>query len=393
MRLKNGSFADFAEEVKAAGKQIIVYGAGMNGKTLAVYWLNQYQLLERVACYVDADKGKQGKEVRLGKYTVPIKAPPVLEELTGTYVLLMTVNDFEPVISVLTQMRGMEYTEVYFLPIMIMNAERPSDGCGVIQTSKEPLIPKVIHYTWFSGEPVPDHLKRCIDTWKRFCPDYDIVRWDSTNYDLWQNQYMTQAFQHQKWGFIADVARLDILYRYGGIYLDSDVELVRNLDELLYQPAFCSVERWGTVNMGGGSGAQPGNPVIKAMLDYRKDEPFVLEDGSLNLMSCGYYETPPLIEKGLQINGQTQLIADGMMAVYSSDYFHPYEYMNGKLRVTKNTFSIHHFDGGWMNPAVKAQRMKEQERLSAFIAKMEGGEAFGRTDWGASFAECDRSGL
>lgn len=371
MRLRSGSFAEFAEEVRRTGKQIIVYGAGMNGQTLALYWLNEHSLSEKVLCYADANAGKRGGEVRLGSCAIPIKPPSVLEEAAGKYILLMTPNDFEPIIGSLSRMQGLEDTTVYFLPIMIMNAERPPADCGVVRTSEEPLIPKVIHCTWFSGKPIPSHLQRCMDTWSRFCPEYEIKQWTAKNYDFRWNPYMTQAFERQKWGFMGDIARLDLLYRYGGIYLDTDVELIRSLNELLYQPAFCSVERWGTVNLGGCSGAQAGSPVIKAMLDYRREEPFVLEDGSLNLRSCGYYETPPLIALGLQINGRTQVIAGGKMTVYSSDYFHPYEYMDGKLWRTKNTFSIHHFDGGWMDPAIWKRRQREQEKLSALIEEME----------------------
>lgn len=371
MKLRKGAFEDFANQVEIDEKQIIVYGAGMNGQTLTVYWLNQCHLSEKVVCYVDSDTRKHGKTIQLGKNNVPIRDPSVLEKAKNC-VLLMTVNDFEPIIKALEQVQGLEDMEVYFLPIMIINSNKPS-GNGAIRISEEPLIPRKINYCWFSGNPIPDQLQKCIDSWKRFCPSYEIIRWDERNYDVSSNEYMRQAYSCKRWGFVPDVARLDILYRYGGIYLDTDVELTRNLDELLYQPAFCSVERWGTVNMGGCSGAQPGNPVIKAMLDYRKDEPFLLEDGSLNLMSCGYYETPPLIAKGLRINNQTQVIANGMMTVYSSDFFHPYEYISGRLECTKNTFSIHHFDGGWMDQGTKLQREKEHTRLSALVKNLHEG--------------------
>ena len=102
---------------------------------------------------------------------------------------------------------------------------------------------------------MPGSLKRCIDSWKKYCPDYEIKRWDESNYDISKSSYMKGAYESKKWGFIPDYARLDILYNYGGFYLDTDVELVRSLDELRYQPAFSGVEKWSVVNIGGCSGA------------------------------------------------------------------------------------------------------------------------------------------
>ncbi len=117
---------------------------------------------------------------------------------------------------------------------------------------------------------MPEGSRKCIESWEKHCPDYEIVRWDESNYDVNKNRYMQEAYERQKWGFVPDYARLDILYHYGGIYIDTDVELVRNLDELLYQQAFCGVEKWGNVNMGNCSGAVPGHPMIKKMLEERE---------------------------------------------------------------------------------------------------------------------------
>ena len=94
------------------------------------------------------------------------------------------------------------------------------------------MIPKKIHYCWFGGNPMPEKDKKCIESWKRYCPDYEIIRWDESNYDVSKNRYMKEAYEEKKWGFVPDYARLDIIYNEGGIYLDTDVELVKNLDDL-----------------------------------------------------------------------------------------------------------------------------------------------------------------
>lgn len=179
---------------------------------------------------------------------------------------------------------------------------------------------------------------------------------------------MQQAYEQRKWGYIADVARLDILYQFGGIYMDTDVELVKRPDELLYQTAFCGFEKWGVVNMGGCSGAVSGSPMIKKMLDYRKNEPFIRADGSLNLEPSGAYETQPLVDAGLQISGKTQVIED--MTVYTSDFFHPYDYMSGETRMTEHTCSVHHFYGAWLDESVRQQRKNAVILYSRLLERM-----------------------
>ena len=371
MILRNGSFSDFSERTIKQEKQIILYGAGVIGQIAAPYWLGQYQLDERVLCYVDADIHKHGMRIQLSSRSVPVLPLKMLEENRGRYVLLITASAFESVLSNLKQLEGTADTEVYFLPVMLLDIANCLEESGPVKVCKQQVIPKRIHYCWFSGKPIPDKLQRCIDSWKRYCPEYELVRWDESNYDIHQNQYMEQAYSCQKWGFVPDIARLDLLYRYGGIYLDTDVELLRPLDELLYQPAFCGVEKWGTVNFGGCSGAQAGNPIIKEILDFRKDEPFLHADGTLNQTVCGYYETLPLIKRGMEVNMKTQIIANGRMTVYSPALFHPFDFVSGETRLGKNTFSIHHFSGTWLGKDAAAARVNTQKRYREFLAGLE----------------------
>ena len=103
------------------------------------------------------------------------------------------------------------------------------------------MIPKKIHYCWFGGNPLPELAIRCIESWKKYCPDYEIIRWDESNYDVTKNKYMYQAYENKRWGFVPDYARLDIIYNYGGIYLDTDVELLNSLDDLLDQKCFLGI--------------------------------------------------------------------------------------------------------------------------------------------------------
>ena len=128
------------------------------------------------------------------------------------------------------------------------------------------MIPKIIHYCWFGNGPIPEKDKKCINSWKKYCSDYKIIQWNEKNYDITKNKYMNQAYQQKKWGFVPDYARLDIIYTYGGIYLDTDVEIIKSFDSLLSNRGFAGFERPDYVNLGLGFGAEAENIIIKKML-------------------------------------------------------------------------------------------------------------------------------
>lgn len=371
MRLKKGSFSDFARRAESSGKPIVVYGAGVIGQVAAPYWLNAYQLAEQVRCYVDADPHKQGGAVAVGERAVPISPVSALEELGSGCLLLVTVSAFDAVVESLEKLSALRETEAWFLPVMLIERAHSLKSGGVVKTSETPLIPKRIHYCWFSGNPIPDSLKRCMETWEKFCPDYEIIRWDESNYDISWSPYMVQAYERKKWGFVVDMARLDLVYRYGGIFLDTDVELIRNLDELLYQPAFCGVEKWGVVTPGGCSGAREGHQGFLAMRQFRQKDCFIQSGGSLNSISSGFSDTLALCELGLVPDGLTHILTNSDMTVYSSDFFHPFDYASGKTMITENTFSVHHFSGTWLGENAAEARRQTREKYDKFLNSLE----------------------
>ena len=134
--------------------------------------------------------------------------------------------------------------------------------------------------------------------------------------------------------------------------MDTDVEVIRSLDTLLYQEAFCGVEKWQVLNFGGCSGAAKGNQMILKFLKERERIPFLNADGSQNKNTCGYYDTKTAIKNGYELNGKTQNISG--MNIYAYDYFHPYDYMSGQTLKTENTYTIHRFNGGWLDEKMKA---------------------------------------
>lgn len=372
MKLKNLPYIELAGKIKEEQKNIIVYGAGMIGEIVVPEILERFRLKEYLRFYVDADPYKQGKRIAISGSDYEIKAIEDLKAYCSqdkNTVILITNSHFYPVVRDLDEIEELQDVESYIVPVIQILESKGAVNAAPVRASKEPLIQKVIHYCWFSGKEMPDGFKRCIASWERYCPDYEIRRWDESNYDVSKNPYMKKAYEHQKWGFVPDYARLDILYNHGGIYLDTDVELVRNLDELLYQEAFCGVEKWGNINMGGCSGAVRHHPMIKKLLEERENISFIRGDGSLNLETCGVYETRPFVREGMHVDNQIQTVKG--MTVYSSDYFSPYDYMSGELVTTENTFSIHHFNGGWLDEGAKNQREKTQMQYQAVLQRME----------------------
>ena len=210
------------------------------------------------------------------------------------------------------------------------------------------MIPKVIHYCWFGGNPLTELAQKCIESWRKFCPDYEILCWDESNYDITKNQYMKEAYDEKKWGFVPDYARLDIIYNHGGIYMDTDVELLKPLDEFLTHEAFLAVERTGIVALGLGFGAAKGNDVILQLLKQYEGRTFLI-DGKPDLTTAPTYQANFFKKYGI-FEDKTYEIEPGCF-VYSREYFNPTDLDTGKLLLTPNTKSIHHYAGSWTTPA------------------------------------------
>lgn len=165
------------------------------------------------------------------------------------------------------------------------------------------MIPKVIHYCWFGGNPLPKELQDYIDTWKEKCPDYEIKCWNESNYDYTKNEYMKQAFEKGKWGFVSDYVGYDVVYKYGGIYLDTDVEVIKNFDDLLENKIFMGIESNENgyfINPGLAFGAEKNNNDIGNLLHEYDKIKFINEDGSLNLISIPIYATNYFLKKGFK---------------------------------------------------------------------------------------------
>ena len=213
-------------------------------------------------------------------------------------------------------------------------------------------IPKIKHYCWFGNTSLPKSMKQCIASWQRFFPDYEIKEWNESNFDVNLLPYTREAYKAKKYAFVSDVARFWILYHEGGLYFDTDVQIVASFDDILTKGAFMGVEslcikgQLPNVNPGLGLGAEKGNPILKAVFDYYKTLRFLNDDGEKNPGTVVTHTTFVLANQyGLQSSNDIQEL-DGI-TIYPMDYFCPFDDITGVLKKTKNTRSIHWFAKTW----------------------------------------------
>lgn len=211
------------------------------------------------------------------------------------------------------------------------------------------MIPKIIHYCWFGGNPKPEDVQRYISSWKQYCPDYEIREWNESNFDIKENDYCREAYEAKQWAFVTDYVRLKALYQEGGIYMDTDVEVLKNLDPLLIFNAFSGYETRSTI-LTGTMGACPGNEWIGLLMhnyDYRH---FYNKNGTFDKTTNVKVITALTKNKyNLQFNGEKLYFGDNM-AILPFDYLCAKNVDTGVIQRTKNTFTIHHFKGTWLTP-------------------------------------------
>ena len=210
------------------------------------------------------------------------------------------------------------------------------------------MIPKVIHYCWFGHTELPPLAKKCIASWRKFLPDYEIKEWNESNYDITKNAYMAAAYKEKKYGFVPDYIRSDLIYEYGGFYFDTDVEVIKSLDSLLQHKGIMGFESKDLVNGGLIVGGEKGLDIFREMRDIYNSISFYNKDGTLNLLPSPAYNTEVLVRHGLERNGTLQNVAG--ITIFPTDYFCPKPSEFGKIRITENTLTIHHFAASWVSP-------------------------------------------
>lgn len=208
------------------------------------------------------------------------------------------------------------------------------------------MIPKIIHYCWFGRGEKPRLAQKCIASWKKICPDFEIIEWNEDNFDIESYPYAKYCYENKKWAFLSDFVRLTVILEYGGIYFDTDVELLKSPETLLEYGAFFGFENPTMVATGLGFGAVSGHKAVLAMYDQYTDlQPN--EQGEYPCIVCPTVNTNALLPMGLKLNGECQQIGD--IAILGMDYLNPYDDPTGRLRKTANTISIHWYSKSWLD--------------------------------------------
>ncbi len=212
------------------------------------------------------------------------------------------------------------------------------------------MIPKKIHYCWFGCGPKPELALKCIESWKKYLPDYEIKEWNEDNFDISQWPYAQEAYEHRRFAFVSDVARLYALYHEGGIYMDTDVEVLKPLTSLLNYQAVSGFETPTRIPTGLIASTSH-HPLIKEMLDEYKDSHFIKRDGTLDLTTNVKRITDTMLKHGIILNNTLQTI-DGFTFL-PAEYLCPKNYEGKMVNFTNNTLVIHHFAGSWLSDEEK----------------------------------------
>ena len=235
------------------------------------------------------------------------------------------------------------------------------------------MIPTVIHYCWFGRNPLPTSAQKCIASWRRYLPDYEIKEWNEDNFDVNIIPYTQQAYDVKKYAFVSDYARFWILFHYGGLYFDTDVEVIKPLDDIIKRGAFMGIEQSASwegkpmVAPGLGLGVEAGHPFYERMLQIYTNQEYRKSDGSFDNATVVSYTTRELYNHGMASSDNLQEV-DGIW-IYPSDYFCPMDSTTGITTITERTVSIHHYDCSWMDHRSLSFRL---HRIKNFIFRLIG---------------------
>lgn len=209
------------------------------------------------------------------------------------------------------------------------------------------MIPKKIHYCWFGHNPLPEDAKKCISSWRKHLPDYEIIEWNEDNFDVTSNRYVKEAYESRKFAFVTDFVRLFALFNVGGIYMDTDVEVLKSYDPFLHHIAFSGFENNGYVPTGT-MAAEKGSIWAKELLEQYENRKFIQDDGTFDLTTNTAVITNYMKDKGLVTNNTFQDFP-GLVTMYPSDWFCPKDHGTGKIKLTENSVCIHHFACSWLD--------------------------------------------
>lgn len=333
-------FRDFMRD-----KKCICFGAGLQGVRF-INIFDNWEKADDIIVFADNDSKKWGSKIEYDHFSYPIvPIEDIFSFLRQDVVIIITCIDFISIRLQLEQYRELENIFCFSLVELGQKQLLQSDYDSVVHEYTSAVIPKAIHYCWFGGK-MPEKLRENIDRWKMLCPDYEIKEWNESNYKVSKSRYAQQAYDMKKWGYVSDYARLDLIYQYGGIYLDTDVEMLKRPDDLLYQDGFACFDSTLLMNSGAGFGARKGNYIVKQLRDHYDSMDFSSSDSCINRIPCMTHSYEVLKRYGFRINDSLQKVRD--MNIYPMIFQGTCPYTK-QMKITDKTFFLHYGTTTWFN--------------------------------------------
>lgn len=347
------SISYYFEQLKI--KNIYCLGSGKYFKNHTLPFLNESGLISSFRGHTDREKLMNMSHDNTLVIIAVSGYREILSQLKGNSYLA----DFMAVPSI--------FLEALYEDMKMLCAPKPPVG---FRKNQEITIPKVIHTFWFSGENVddentlPERYSECFKSWKKYAPDYEIKIWNLNSYHANNCLYFEQAIEKKCWAFAADYARADVLRRFGGIYMDLDVEMLKPIDDLLYNDAYMSFESPDRIECGSGMGARAGNKILDEICRDYESRPFIKDDGSLDMSTCPVRFTNVIVRHGLIKNGGFQMVED--ITVYPFEYLTGKSFDTGIIYSSELSYTLHHHNGSWVPANTKHAMDDRYEEIAEF---------------------------
>lgn len=350
-------------------KDIYCLGYGKHFKNITFPFLKDSSLIGNLRGFVDSSEDYIEMDGRRYRSICRADIASLPKEHT---VLLIAVNGYREILSQLKADPGLAqinsipsiYLEALYEDILMLTADQAPKE---FRKNDKPVIPRVIHAIWFSDNPMPEKYRRCLESWKKHAPDFEIKIWTLDTYKPKECLFFEQAVKDENWAFASDYARADLLRRYGGVYMDLDVEMIRPIDDLLYNDAYMSFESPGRIECGSGMGAQAGNRIIDKICKSYESRPYFKEDGAWDNSTCPVRYTQVIEKYGLKKNGGFQFIED--ITIYPFEVLTAKSFDTGLIYKTDRTYTVHHHNGTWVPASARDAMERRYAEIIDYIQK------------------------
>ena len=360
------TIAEYFEELKT--KDIICWGSGKHFRNITAPFLRESGLIQGLKGFIGAGAAEvvlDGMTYdRIGKEELAAMDPE-------STVILIAVTGYEEILAQLRADARLSaflavpsiYLESLYADMQLLAVDKPPLN---YRKHDMPIIPGIIHAIWFSGEPLPELYQKCLLSWKKYAPDMEIKIWDLETYKPDHCLFFEQAIEHGNWSFASDYARADLLRRYGGVYMDLDVEMLRPIDDLLYNDAYMSFESLDRIECGSGMGAKPGHPILQEICESYERRPYLKPDGTWDNSTCPVRYTQVIEKHGLKKNGGFQFVDD--ITIYPFEVLTGKSFETGIIYNTELSYTVHHHNGSWIPDPAHRALCERYEKIREFMA-------------------------